>query len=117
MKKYAIFFFFSLSLFGSEPEKGYFNKVVSAVWKIEGGSKTRFPYGIKSVKTFGNKNYARKIAFNTVKANWQRWLVERQKRDISYLQFLANRYCPKSCDSQGNINWFNNITKLVEDYQ
>ncbi|MEK6818489.1 MAG: hypothetical protein AABY10_00990, partial [Nanoarchaeota archaeon] len=39
--------------------------IVNAIYYAEGGAKTRFPYGIKSINTFGNKDYARKICLNT----------------------------------------------------
>src|SRR3990167_7108119 len=53
-------------------------QIVNAIYKAEGGKKTRFPYGIKSVKCEGEKE-CRKICLNTVKNNRVRY--ERQVGD------------------------------------
>lgn len=90
----------------------YLNKVVSAIWVIEGGSKTKYPYGIKSIDTKGNKETARRICSNTVRNNYIRW--QKQNKPGEFLDFLANRYCPTASDPQGNINWKKNIKKLVD---
>ena len=37
------------------------NRICDAVFRIEGGNNTKYPYGIMSVKTGGNKEVARRI--------------------------------------------------------
>lgn len=88
----------------------YFNRVVNAIYIIEGGSKTKYPYGIKAIETKGNKNYARQICYNTVRNNYYRW--ERSGKKEDFITFLGDRYCPKVSDEVGNKNWKQNI-KLI----
>lgn len=94
----------------------YANKIANIIYIIEGGDKTKYPYGIKSIDTGGNKEKARRICLNTIKNNYIRWqkagLVNNNKK-IDYLDFLADRYCPPSDDPIGNKNWKKNIKKLL----
>lgn len=93
------------------PEK--INQIVDAIGKIENSKK--YPYGIKSIPTNGNKEYARKICYNTVRNNYRRWLKSDRKK--TYLKFLADRYCPigASDDLKTNLNknWYPNIVRMV----
>lgn len=88
------------------------DKIADAIYVIEGGSKTKYPYGIKSIKTRGNKVKARKICINTIKNTHKRWLEE--NKPIAFVDYLADRYCPPSVDSVGNQRWKVNIRKFVE---
>jgi hypothetical protein len=82
------------------------NKIVDAIYVVEGGSKTKYPYGIKSVKT----SNPRKVCFNTVRNNYVRWKNGDRKK--SYMEFLADVYCPKSADPLGNERWKKNMKKM-----
>lgn len=84
------------------------NKIADAIYKLEGGNKTAYPYGIKSIKT----SNPREVCKTTIRNNYQRWQKAGSKGD--FLDFLADRYCPPSCDSQGNKNWKINIHRLVK---
>lgn len=91
------------------------NKIVDSIYKLEGGDKTRYPYGIKSIPIKGDtaearRAYARRICRNTVVNNWRRW--EDAGGTGSYFVFLATRYCPPSADPVGHKNWINNIRKI-----
>jgi hypothetical protein len=90
----------------------YLNKVVKAIYQVEGGAKTKYPYGIKSINTHGDVAKAKRICENTVRNNYARWI--KAGREGSFLDFLADRYCPPSADPQGNVNWKKNIHKLVD---
>lgn len=57
-----------------------------------------------------DKKEARRVCRNTVVNNYARW-VKAGKRG-SYLDYLANKYCPISHDKKGNINWKKNIRKV-----
>lgn len=95
----------------STPE--YFNRVVSAIYRAEGGERAKVPYGILSVKV-SSKEEARKVCYNTVRNNWKRW--EASGRPCTYLSFLANRYCPISDprDTKGlNKNWYKNVSYFM----
>lgn len=89
-------------------------KIADAIYIIEGGAKTRFPYGIKSIDTKGDKSFARKICINTVRNNYGRW--QNAGRPGKYLDFLADRYCPPSADPVGNRNWKRNIRAYVKEF-
>ena len=84
------------------------NRYADAIYKVEGGSATRYPYGIKSIKT----SNPRQVCINTVKNNYIRWQKSGSKNNFTF--FLADKYCPASVDAKGNQNWKNNITKLLK---
>ena len=92
------------------PDSAYVDRVISAIYRVEGGAKTKYPYGIKSVKVSGTAE-AKRVCQNTVRNNWKRW--ERAGRPGDYLDFLADRYCPPSVDPQGNFRWKNNIHQIL----
>ena len=124
MIKFFILFSLFTSILGAESAQvndskrftlintNYLNKVVSAIYVIEGGAKTKYPWGIKSIKT----NNPKLACEQTVANNWIRYnnLKEDKNKYHCYLDFLASRYCPISCDPVGHKNWVNNIHKLVK---
>jgi hypothetical protein len=85
-------------------------RIVQAIYKVEGGQKAKVPYGILSVRVV-SKEEAKKICLNTVQNNHNRWLKAGRPGD--YLDFLADRYCPKSEDPKGNRNWKKNIRAFL----
>ena len=87
------------------------NKIVDAIWRIEGGSHTKYPYGVRSIETGGDTNKARRICLNTVSNNFQRWNA--QIKESNYFNFLASKYCPASADPQGHHNWLHNIQSIL----
>lgn len=88
----------------------YFSRVVDAIYRIEGGEKTRFPFGVKSVRCEGYSE-CRRVCANTVRNNWRRW--NEADRPGEFLDFLGNRYCPATVDPVGNKNWKKNIKRMV----
>lgn len=80
--------------------------MADAIWAIEGGAKTAYPYGIRSIKTTGPA-HARRICINTIQNNHGRWL--KAGKPGAFIDFLADRYCPKAADPRGNANWRRNI--------
>lgn len=87
-------------------------RIANAIYVIEGGNKTKFPYGIKSIDTKGDVVVARKICLNTIRNNHKRWL--KANKNGSFINFLANRYCPASVDPKGNRNWKANIARRLK---
>lgn len=83
--------------------------LADAIYRQEGGDKSRHPYGVMSIKP-KDKADARQIAINTAKNNYKRW--QQAGEPGAYLDFLANRYVPASADPQGNVNWRANIGKI-----
>ena len=87
------------------------NKIADAIYIIEGGKSTKYPYGVKSVATKGNRAKARKICINTIRNTHKRWIAD--NKPIDFLDYLANRYCPPSVDKMGNARWKVNIRKFT----
>ena len=89
------------------------NKLADAIYVIEGGKYTKYPYGIKSINTKGNATKARKICITTIRNTHKRWIAE--KKPIKFLDYLADRYCPPFVDSTGNRRWKVNIRKFASE--
>ena len=91
------------------------NQLVNAIYKAE--NSTKYPYGIKSIDTKGNKEYARKICVNTVKNNVKRWKDSVKKGDKrSYLRFLGDRFCPPKAHKK-NVNWLPNVRWFLKQHK
>jgi hypothetical protein len=88
------------------------SNIVSVIYIVEGGNKTRFPYGIKSIKVKSTEQ-ARRICENTVRNNYYRWTNSSKEKD--YITFLAERYCPPKVDANGFKNWTNNFWKIYNN--
>ena len=82
-------------------------EIVAAVWITEGSSKTKYPYGIRSIDTKGDKEYARIICLNSVRNSRKRW--EAAGRPGDWLEFFGRRYSPP----KENPNWLPNMRKLL----
>lgn len=90
------------------------DKIADAIYVIEGGKKTKYPYGIKSISTKGNLAKARQICINTIRNTHKRWIVANKPNN--FLDYLADRYCPASVDRVGNKRWKVNIRKFAGDF-
>lgn len=84
--------------------------IVEAIWVVEGGAGTRFPYGVKSVPV-RDAAEAREVCARTVRRNYVRW--GEAGRPGRFLDFLGDRYCPGAADPVGNVNWKRNMGRLV----
>jgi hypothetical protein len=105
------------NLFGREAGQlsdAEINRMVAAIYRIEGGDKARVPYGILSVKV-KDKESARRVCYNTVRNNYVRWTKSGKPDDFA--KFIAARYCPPSADAVGHKNWVNNFRKIVGKVQ
>ena len=94
-------------------------RLVEAIGKAE--NSVKYPYGIKSINTHGDKVLARKICLNTVNNNIARWQWARQNGDTrDFIEFLGARFCPTinaTDDPTGlNKNWVKNVRYLYEKY-
>jgi len=85
------------------------NRIADAIYRVEGGAKAKAPYGILSVKV-ANAAEARKVCLTTIRNNHTRWI--RAGKPGKFLDFLADRYCPKSADPVGNRNWKKNVRSI-----
>lgn len=82
-----------------------------AIYKSEGGGKTRHPYGI--LKTYKHTT-ARQACKNTIMHNWRNYskLPLKTRQTIDFTAYLAKHYAPigASNDPGGlNINWQHNV--------
>ena len=94
-------------------EERYNNdKLADAIYLAEGGNKTRFFYGIKSINTHGDKVYARKICINTINNNYRRWVKAGSKGDFT--DFLGAVYCPPKAHPL-NKNWTRNVRYFMRE--
>ena len=84
-------------------------QIANAIYKAE--NSVKYPYGIKSIDTKGDKDYARRICLNTIKNNRKRFSDYGYKQYNTYLEFLASRYCPVGCEDDNGTNqyWLSNV--------
>lgn len=87
------------------------DQIANAIYKLEGGTRAKVPYGILSVPV-RDEAHARRICLNTIRNNRIRWIKAGQPG--AFLDYLADRYCPRSADPIGNKNWKANIKRLVK---
>jgi len=89
-------------------------RLADAIYKAENSK--RYPYGIKSINTHGDKVLARKICLTTINNNLARWQWARQQGDKrGFIAFLGARFCPIGAkdDPRGlNGHWVGNVTRL-----
>lgn len=83
-------------------------QVVQCIYKIEGGSRTRFPYGIKTKFKHTNNHDA---CFNTVMHVSLTYKVTTVDR--YFITVLAAQYCPPQDDPVGNRNWKHNAIQIL----
>lgn len=79
-------------------EKVYTNEqICDAIYIIEGKEKARQPFGIETIEC---KTYEKceKICLNTIENNRKRFKNYGWKQFDTYLEFLANRYCPPNSE-------------------
>lgn len=91
----------------------YVNRVVEAIYKAEGGSKTRHPYGILSVKT----SNPRQTCYEVVNWRYAMWSSLPSKGRPSFISYLSKSYCPLGAlnDPRGlNRNWQRNVNHFME---
>jgi hypothetical protein len=88
------------------------NKIADCIYKIEGGANTKYPYGIKSIQTNGNVTKARQICVQTIKNQYIRW--QTWGKTNSFVNSLADRYCPPKADRVGNLNWKKNLNLMLD---
>ena len=85
------------------------NRMADAIYRAEGGSKARVPYGVLSVKVSG-KEEARRVCERSIVNNYARW--QKAGKPGDFIGFMGDRWCPASADPRGNVNWKNNVRKI-----
>ena len=104
---------FAIALVVLGPEKcfgdeiGYADEQIAfAIYNAEGDNNAKYPYGIKSINTHGDGEYAHKICLNTIRNHRKRHANHICGKD--FITCLGNRYCPPSAHSL-NKNWVKNV--------
>jgi len=87
------------------------SQIADAIYIVEGGPKAKVPYGILSIKV-KDKAHARRVCLRTISNSRARWIAA--GKPGHYLDFLADRYCPRSVSKIGNLNWRTNIHRLIK---
>ena len=82
------------------------SRLADAIYKAEGGAKTRFPYGVKSVQTHDPRG----VCIRTIRRALKDWPG---KGD--FILFLGKRYCPVESDPVGHRNWVRNVRKIYDE--
>jgi len=83
-------------------------EIVEAIGKAE--NSVKYPYGIKSIDTKGNKEYAKKICLNSVRNGRARWIKAGCPHDL--IVFIGLRYCPPMAHKL-NSNWVRNVKAIL----
>ena len=110
-----------IALAGSEPsEVGGYNveRLATAIYHAEGGSKTAWPYGILARY---KHTTPRQACINTVRHKARDWEAQGAKGD--YLEYLQSKYCPTkgnkltNDEKRLNIYWLKNIRSIYGQEQ
>lgn len=91
------------------------DEMLSAVFYAEGGSATRYPYGVKSIKP-RDAHHAREITRRSIDLNYGRWVRAGRpggNTPDAFVRFMAARWCPVTSDPQGHANWVRNVRILL----
>lgn len=88
----------------------FVSKMADAIYKAEGGTKARSPYGVLSVKV-KNKQDAERITKTSIRNNLNRWRASDKSKE--FIDFMADRWCPSSADPKGNVNWKKNVKQMM----
>lgn len=87
------------------------NEVIAeAIYKAE--NSVKYPYGVKSINTHSNKEYARKICLNTIRNHKKRHAEH--KCGLDFITCLGNRYSPPAAHSL-NRNWARNVKTILNN--
>jgi hypothetical protein len=119
-KKSALLLSLSLCLCGQARSATYEDRLLDAIHRQE--NSRHYPYGIKDGHRHTEAE-AREIARRTVRHAWADYSLSasRAARDgeragvrCSFIDFLADRYCPPACDAAGNRHWKRNLKLFLK---
>ncbi len=110
---FLVSFVFSGLVYAEQPRNSSIQIVnidvlADAIYKAEGGAKTRHPYGI--LKKY-KKTTPRQACINTIKSNLKRYRASRSNED--FISFMSRSYCPigaKNDPTGLNRHWVKNVS-------
>ena len=82
-------------------------RLVNAIYYAEGGSKTRFPYGIKS-SVCSSKAQCKDECIKRIRHYWKDFKQTKEEGIENFTRYASQRYVG-SDDPQGQINWYKNV--------
>jgi hypothetical protein len=82
------------------------NRIVQDIWIVEGGAKSKYPYGIEIRHHHYTTAEAKAICEHTVANNYRRWQADKKSND--FITYLASKYCPVN-----KKNWAKNLNNLL----
>lgn len=94
-------------------------QIVDAIYLAEGGDKAQYPYGIRSVHC-DSRLQCKRCCEKTVRNNRGRFAKYTGKRNTTYIEYLADRYCPvgsrtaTQAELNLNKNWIVNVTWFLK---
>lgn len=89
-------------------------QLAMAIYHAEGGAAAQYPFGIRSVHC-ATWTDCKIICETTIRHNRARFARFGHKRFATYLEYLANRYCPckgrnlTPAERKLNKNWITNV--------
>lgn len=91
-----------------------FGRLVEAVGNAE--NSVKYPYGVKSINTHGDRVLARQICLNSAHNAWKRYSVgkriglQAQEGHLgAFLGAWGDRWCPRASDPSGHRVWARNV--------
>jgi len=106
-----IIFFLLISINLCNGEEYTNEQIADSIFLAEGGYKTNYPFGIKSVYCDGYDS-CRKICLNTISNNRIRYSEYGYKQYDNFIEFLGSRYCNISIN--GCENWVYNVRYFLK---
>lgn len=100
--------FLTNKLYSSDLQMYSNESIANAIYKAEGESKTKYPYGILTKYKYTSP---REACINTIKNQRIRHAKHNCGKD--YLTCLRDRYCPIN-DNKINRFWLNNVKYFLE---
>jgi hypothetical protein len=83
--------------------------IANAIYLAEGGNKTRYPYGIRSVQCEGKQD-CRRVCLNSIRNAKKRWVKANKPED--FIVFMGRRYSPPHI----NPNWVKLVKYFLNKY-
>ena len=81
-----------------------------AIFKAEGGYEANQLFGINPKYVICNSyDECEQVCLNTVKSKRKEYYQLKNRKDLSFLEYLAKRYCPENWEVWlKNVKWFLN---------
>ena len=108
----CVLFLFLICCRAEDYSKFTDEQIVWAIGKAE--NSVKYPYGVKSIETRGNIEYAKRICLNSVRNGRARWIKANKPCDL--VDFISRRYCPVNAPDDNGTNkfWARNVKFFLD---